>query len=669
MNNTIKEKALSEALRIGDEILSQAKTDEKGMSWETMASFNDTEVGWAKSESLYNGVAGICLFLLELYNFTKNTKYLESALEGAKWIINFCKENPAYNYSFITGRLGVSYLFIRIHELTGKDEYLGNALEIAKQSPLPEYNEMDDFLIGSSGIILGLLHVHAATKEKTLLEIIDSYINHLIKRVHAGNRGLYWDRKPANISGLCGFSHGAAGIASVFLELGYYFNNPSFYWIAEQAFNYESAYYNKTINNWPDLRKFSDEESEFIKQEKAFFKGDFNVFYDKTYMNGWCHGAAGIGLSRIRAYELLKKDIYKKEIDNCTQKTIETDIERKDDFFSYILCHGRGGNANLFLESYLLFKDDKYLKFAEKIAESGLQSREQRKIYKSGYGYQSAAGQEDKSLMMGNAGIGYFYLRLLDPVNIPCILYPKIKNTSCEIQINKYSNIQTSLKDIKKRVVEKSFKNTLILSGLLIPQKTEKHFDENRKKMDETNAFARFIKKEIIKLPLQKRMVLYDAFLSESKVLKTDRGIKSNVYLYLKSVVFAKQAEALNALEKKDFLNLKLVIDPDIRFHYPKWIWNSNLSHITAENLKVKPSQYFELLKPEAAGIVKTQLSPAAFTILKLFYKSKVVKKAVQSIIDGLENIDETDKLKIMDVTLEQIKQLILFQALIQAKN
>jgi lantibiotic modifying enzyme len=166
---------------------------------------------------------------------------------------------------------------------------------------------VDDLINGNSGTLLGLLHLHAASGEKWILESIDCFIRHLVDRANHGPAGLYWDRSPQLISGLFGFSHGAAGIGFVFLELGHYFQNEAFYTIARQAFLYEGYFFNqaKKHKNWPDLRRGIYSDDDYREHQKAFLEGDMDFFTSGGDMNAWCHGAAGIGLSRVRAFQLL----------------------------------------------------------------------------------------------------------------------------------------------------------------------------------------------------------------------------------------------------------------------------------------------------------------------------------------------------------------------------
>ncbi len=668
MDKVTANEILNEAIRIGDNLLAEAETDKNGISWKTMSSTSEHVIEWVKSNSLYTGISGISLFLLELYRSTGESKYLIASEESMRWVENLWEKKPSQYFAFITGNMGVSYAMLRMFEVTGKKKYLINALKIAKKCPAPLIGGADDFINGTAGIILALLHLHSASGEKWLLDKIDKNIKHLLNKVNAGKKGLYWDRVPGYITGLCGFSHGAAGIGYVFLELGHYFNNPSFYWIAEQAFLYESTHFNKKMGNWPDLRKFRDSDSDFQIQKKAFIEGNISVFTTRGDMNAWCHGAAGLGLSRIRACELLKNWLYERELKIALKKTIETDVNGKYNPFSFIYCHGKGGNAELFLESYKYFKNIKYLKYAEIIALEALRNKKEKKIYNSGFGYKEVSGKEDKSLFMGISGIGYFYLKLLNPLNIPSVLFPKIESL-CKVDISPkdYPYIKISLEEIKKKVVSKIFKRTLTISEIVMKSETKKHFAALRlNRIDEINNFVKFIKNKSVGLKPIEKKVISDALSLELTKLKKDRTIISNSYLDIKSIMFSKRAEELCKLDDKKFANIELSVDPDVKLRFTKWDWNSNSNGSWGKNLKEHPSQFVTLLKPEAKGISESSVSPIVHNILASFESKRCVKDVIEDILSGFDGINDVNKKEIISAVQDQIKQLIDYNILIE---
>jgi lantibiotic modifying enzyme len=163
------------------------------------------------------------------------------------------------------------------------------------------------------------------------------------------------------------------------------------------AFNYERYWFNAEAGNWPDLREASAPR----KSDKPTL----------TFSTFWCHGAPGIALSRIRAHQILADLAYKAEAMLALQTTrtmIEAALTTRSVNFS--LCHGLAGNAEvLLLGSQALGADFSFgSEIAREVAEAGI------RLYASpGHDWPCGSGSgSTPSLMLGLAGIGYFYLRL-----------------------------------------------------------------------------------------------------------------------------------------------------------------------------------------------------------------------------------------------------------------
>ena len=103
---------------------------------------------------------------------------------------------------------------------------------------------------------------------------------------------------------LTGFSHGAAGIGYALLELYDITKELKFLMAAENAFSYENHWFNKQNNNWPD---FGTHDGIRVSKDKN---------QRLAYSYAWCHGAPGIGLSRIRAYDILRDEKNLKDSDD-----------------------------------------------------------------------------------------------------------------------------------------------------------------------------------------------------------------------------------------------------------------------------------------------------------------------------------------------------------------
>jgi len=664
---------LMEACRIGDWLLERTKTDNLGKYWETLSMGTDHKTSFVKSESIYSGVSGIVLFFLELYKQTQETPYLNAAQQGVEWVMNYCQEKPPGTFAFFTGRMGVSYTLLQMYRFSKESKYLENALALAKpcRNMLEHDHRIDDLINGSSGIILGLLHLHDASGEKWILETIDLFIEALLKQTFQSSVGLYWDRSPNNISGLCGFSHGVAGIGFVFLELGHYFQNESFYKVAEQAFLYERFRFNqnKEHKDWPDLRKGIYSDEDFQKHSEAFLSGNFDFFTTGNQMNAWCHGAAGIGLSRIRAYHLLKNPIYYEEALIALNKTYSTDVARQDTKASFILCHGSGGNAELFLYANQVFKDDKYLHQAKQIASRILAAQQKYHSYLSGY--HSENQKEDTSLFMGNAGIGYFLLRLLNPSTVPSVQIPYL-DTNTKVTFSrddslKLPSILISKESLLKRLLNKYFPRALVICEEILAPRLSAFFkttnpSNSNSDFSLNSAFQKFIEDNLPQLPGKKKEILNDICELESEKWAIDKGIESDTLLSIKTQIRHQEAIKLIDQGQEALLDRKLILDPDCRLTYTLWNWYMSNKAGWKANLQVEPDDevYPFLLAPSPLGISEFELTPFSYTVLGEFAEGNSVKQARQATMDSFESLSSEEEEILKGQILQQIEQGLL---------
>ncbi|MGE5342681.1 MAG: lanthionine synthetase LanC family protein [Candidatus Omnitrophota bacterium] len=681
MNKLQQEQLIMEARRIGDKLLSDAKTDTMGMYWETLNMDLNRVTSFHVTESIYGGVSGIVLFFLELFKQSQEQRYLDAAREGTQWLDHYCQKNSPQFCSFITGRMGVPYVMIRMHEartLTGQDQWLAKALDIARacRDFLIAPAGVDDLIGGTSGTLLSLLHLHAASDEAWLLEIIDGLIGQLVRRANHGPKGLYWDRSENAISGLCGFSHGASGLGFTFLELGHYFQNEAFYRVAEQAFLYERGYYSEEMKNWPDLRKgmFTDEDKK--RFEKAYHEENREFFTSKANMNAWCHGAAGIGLSRLRAFQLLNKEIYEKEARMAAETTIATDIDTNASAPSFILCHGVGGNADTFLYAYQRLNDPRYLTAARTAAQKSIEWYRQNQFYYSGFRMDNSK-IEDRSLFMGNAGIGYFYLRVLDPFRVPSVLVmPVDKTMASASECAKYPFINSCIAELQKELLRNDFGRTLAVVEASMPEQTQAFFDGRTYDMTDalplSEAFVAFVNDILPSPENEPREALSEIFRLESEKRSMDQSMFSHVYVGVKEKVLAR--EGRDILEKTGdlsaLLQLTLQLNPDTRLAMTRWNWNLSDPSTWKENVRKKyeenQDEWLALLIPTPLGITEIELSPFAYTILVEFQEPNQVDTVTRAVIAAFEELSPDEETMVKEKASEQIRRLVERGILIQ---
>lgn len=355
-------------------------------------------------ESLYSGNAGVALFYRKLALATGKAAYLDAAEAALRAVL--AAEIPTH-HGFYTGRLGVAWVLLQFGEHD-------RAVEIAKGAIEARTSHTADLLGGVAGTLLGVLHVHAATGEPSLVSIAEQLIEELVERARPARVGLYWDRAPEQIRGLCGLSHGASGIGWVLAEAARYGGDETLADLARQAFAYERDHFNEATGNWTDFRRSTLRPSDLELLEESYMRGDLAPFYRTGDMNAWCHGAAGIGLARLRAVELLGDEELREDLRRAVRR-VAADFERSV-APTATLCHGTFGNAAL-----LFAAGSGHDALVHRVVAASIARAREHGGYASGHAEDRT---EDASLLMGSSGVGWFLLQLAagerrDPLLLP----------------------------------------------------------------------------------------------------------------------------------------------------------------------------------------------------------------------------------------------------------
>lgn len=128
----------------------------------------------------------------------------------------------------------------------------------------------------------------------------------------------------------------------------------------------------------------------------------------------WCHGAPGIGISRINIYRYLDKEFSSKDIEMAVSKTINEGFGGCD-----ALCHGNFGNLELLLQYSLSISSS--FSYYDILKITTLLMRNKNDIDDFAYGIPQK-NIVSYGLMTGVSGIIYQLLRLYDPYQVPSVL-------------------------------------------------------------------------------------------------------------------------------------------------------------------------------------------------------------------------------------------------------
>ena len=136
----------------------------------------------------------------------------------------------------------------------------------------------------------------------------------------------------------------------------------------------------------------------------------------RHFANAWCNGAAGIGLSRIASWSALGKD--DESLLREAHQALAATMRNFPRLMNDTLCHGRTGNAELFLRFAELrdepaFRLEANVQVQEPVAAPGRRRERHR---------HRARRRFLPGLMIGLSGFGMHFLRLAHPDRIPSVL-------------------------------------------------------------------------------------------------------------------------------------------------------------------------------------------------------------------------------------------------------
>lgn len=364
----------------------------------------------ALGPDLYGGAAGVALFMAQAHRATGERLYARVASAAlaaadAQW------RHQAGPVGFYSGGLGLAWAMLGTAELVDAPDWAerGVALltELCEWAPAPG---LLDITSGSAGVICALLDLLSRAAplgldRDALLACAQRHAQHLIDACVPTDRGLHWPAPggPAGSFGLCGLSHGTAGMAWALRALHDVTPDPRYLQAAAEGHRYERSWFNADDQNWPDLRSLYDPTL-----------GDGKRL---GYMSAWCHGAPGVGLARLAVHQLDPELAPLGEIQAALQTTrVGLQLALRTGQGNFCLCHGHAGNADLLIEAGHRLGDAEALELARQVGLLG-----QRLYSDAPWPCGVLNGGETPSLMLGLAGIGWFYLRLHDPA-VPSVL-------------------------------------------------------------------------------------------------------------------------------------------------------------------------------------------------------------------------------------------------------
>ncbi|HET6230609.1 MAG TPA: lanthionine synthetase LanC family protein [Longimicrobiaceae bacterium] len=639
---------LRAAQEIGARMVASAEWgQEEGCTWTIMAPDREQPmlrlaVPATAGAALYEGTAGMGLFLAELYGQAGGADVARAAEGGIRYSLAKGDELPANAFGLHAGRVGVALAATRAAELLGVPELRDRAEALLE--PLVGHEAEDagiDVIGGAAGAIPALLRMAmAGTVDRELaMGLARRLGDNLIAQADKEPEGWSWGTmRSSSARNLCGYAHGAAGPAHAFLELFDATGEGRFLHAAEQAFLYERAFLSPELGNWPDFRHA--ELGEFLQAgrldelRELMAEAGFPA-YQLRYMSAWCHGAPGIGLTRLRAYQLTGDPVYLAEARAAIGATLPTLADMK---YNYSLCHGKGGNSDTLLVAAELLGEPELRRPAE---EAGRQGWEAFPAKGQPWPCGTLGGVSDPGLLLGEAGIGHFYLRLHSR-DVPSILLvtpegePRRPKPDAEYE------------EARRETVERNFGQTLRLFAAL-GEDADVELPPRREDRGPERSVAVEAYEALVRRTEDGNERLQDAFRLDRSRFELARSITDWT------------AELLDALarapdDEVPWSEVTLSLSPRARVVHTQGDWDAWLAD-EQRGPEPEGDDVFFLLVAQGSKVATRRLSPFAAIVLDAVQAPATLDEVVGRVADVVSGPQAPDRAWLEQKVLEQLRQ------------
>lgn len=302
--------------------------EDEDVNWSGLRFYDEKSWSFAPHGMyLYDGIGGIAVFLAMVL-----TRYSEDAFERIYKMVtkklflyterllkDASKAESAHAGAFI-GEGSVVHTYLLLYQITKRQAYLDYA-KLHGKVLLKKLNveESTDFLSGLAGAVVVLLKLYKMTKEDCYLKVAIELGEHIWGQAVQQEIG-YGFSDSMQGKALAGLAHGNSGYILAYSYLLEATGDSRYVKRICALLAYEDSLYSEERSNWRDLRN------------EDLVGKDLNV---------WCHGAAGILLSRMRLKRIKEFREHvgvQEDMKRCVKA-----LRLYSGTESICLCHGMAG--------------------------------------------------------------------------------------------------------------------------------------------------------------------------------------------------------------------------------------------------------------------------------------------------------------------------------------
>lgn len=353
--------------------------------------------------TLYDGLAGMALVFGYAASVLEDERYAEMSRRSARPVESelstYVRQRDSSRcIGAFAGTAGSLYALHHLNVLDGKGstDLIAAALDALRlQAEREHAADVVTGLAGSAAVAIGLIDSYG----ESAAELARTCTDRLAATATSSHGGVGWplrDTGPA----LGGFAHGAAGAGWVLLSAGRSLNDDALAELGHRALVYDEGLRIDGEDAWRDLRDFVDRTG--IGQSQPTL---------------WCHGAAGVGLSRLLAYQITSRPEYAEQARAAVRATCAA-----SPLNSQGLCHGDAGSME-FLDVATSVLAGCPESAAASATSAHLLASIVSTVRRDGFNFGPISGPKLPGLMMGRAGVALTLLRRLRPGSAPSVLW------------------------------------------------------------------------------------------------------------------------------------------------------------------------------------------------------------------------------------------------------
>jgi type 2 lantibiotic biosynthesis protein LanM len=384
---------------IGRELLAHAQAAGGSLIW------TDAPLENAATHHLYDGTLGPALFLSALAATTGDAAWRCAAQQALAPALQWTETADGRDGEPLAIG-GCSGLGSIVYALACAGALLDDQRAVDAASRVATWIDADridgdrrfDVVDGAAGALLGVLALHARTRDERLLETAQLCGDHLLAFHDDVPAGWAWPADDGRQ--LVGFAHGAAGIATALIRLDAATGCSIYRGAATEALGFVSGAFAPGVASWPIAAGDSDDVAAVAGR-----------------MNAWCHGAPGICLAAASALDIAAEVDFLAQARSAAGRLARWDANQADH-----LCCGHFGRVEVLLTAGVRLVGDGAADAARQIAARVVErARRLRHFRLSTPGFEYRVF--DAGLFRGLSGIGYELLRLAAPDRLPSVLW------------------------------------------------------------------------------------------------------------------------------------------------------------------------------------------------------------------------------------------------------